>query len=208
MFGSGKVAQEIARMLNQCFCKKISTLTMCSPNSSPCVVEFLKKTPGWSLCIIPNTEVNYASLKQANLVITVTSNTADAGPLMKSKDDMRDDVVALNLACNELPMDFIHKTLKQGTMICDDVQLVHERCGQSLTNYFNRNGKTLADEALNYSIRNLAEFIPNNYPNTKPVNGHTNKKPACVTCSGMGALDVWVALKLLKAIAEMKGGII
>lgn len=194
--GSGAVAQEIVKVLDHHAGDKISSLVVCSPNSSQAFVDrFNSESPTQfpMKAIADNSTTD--DLKEADFVITVTSNGKTDPPVFASVANLKEDAVVLSLGANEQPEDFLEDVMKNGVTVCDTIENVSGRAAQALALYFIRRGKTLKEEAKGLTVHEIFDL-----DDVQLVGKHR----VLVACSGLASMDGWYAAGLLKAIARAR----
>lgn len=141
ILGSGPVAREIVRLLAVYVTFGIRSVTICSPNSSARVAASLQQEGPMPFILLATGEER-EGLKEADFVITVTSNSKQDPTLIGSKDDLSDKAVVLSLDTNSLPDDLLTAALTddQATLVCDEIANVSKRGAQSLATYFQGGG--------------------------------------------------------------------
>lgn len=141
-------------------------------------------------------------LAEADYVIIITSNSSQDPRIFQHIDEIPKGIVTLSLAGYDVPDSYIDHVLKNGTVICDDIAGLTSRNIYALPLFFSERGQNLEAKAEEYGIRELADLLPKGYPQVMPKVTKEGGEPVFVTCTGLGSLDVWIAIGLLKAIAS------
>lgn len=193
--GSGAVAKEITAILNHHAKDQIASVVVCSPRGSQAFVADMKTKVQVPLRAINDLNAT-TDLKEADLVVTVTSNSKEDGPVIVSKDMMKPNVVMLSLGTDEQPVDFLEQVLQRGVTVCDTVENVSNRNAQALALYFSRKGQTLKEEAVKYGVREIFHL---------DGGVRSEDQPVLVACSGLAVMDIWYAYRYLGVIARAAG---
>lgn len=123
-------------------------------------------------------------LRDCQLVITASNAS---GPVFDA-DEVAPFATVLHLAGDETPAPHIARTIRQGLVFCDSIELVSRRNSQSLALYFTRKGATLEHVGPLLGIRELADVEIASFGETR--------LPVHVTCVGLPILDLHAAVYL------------
>lgn len=124
--------------------------------------------------------VDNQELRQADLVITATN----ADRPVYALDELGADATVLHLGGDETPPEVLSAAFENGSVFCDDIDMVSERGSQSLALYFASRGLTLAGEGRALGIRSFHEFV---------LGSARRAGLAHVTCVGLPSLDLYAA---------------
>jgi ornithine cyclodeaminase/alanine dehydrogenase-like protein (mu-crystallin family) len=189
LFGGGPIAQSIVLALDGVLGARITRLWV-KTRSLESAQALASSLPPMGSVIEPVADTS--KLCQANLIITA-SNAKH--PVFASMD-VSSDTVVLHLGGDETPVEFVSRTIEEGTLVCDDPAMVSQRNSQSLALYFSRRDLHLEDHAKALSVLGFSEYV---------AGKATDIGPTLITCVGLPSLDLYIAEHVYQAYSAAAG---
>lgn len=188
LFGGGPVARSITLSLRAISDNFIEALWV-RTRSMATAEAFASSLAHTGLPLVP--VADNTMLADADLVVTASNAN---GPVFAA-DEPRTDAVVLHLGGDETPATFLTKTLRRGTLVCDDITMVSQRNSQSLALLFSGRGALLETEGPLLGIANLADLVAGKIQCDYPVH---------ITCVGLPSLDLYVAAHIYQEFVAQR----
>lgn len=178
LFGAGPVARSVVDCLSLTGAGRLNRIYVRS-RTIESAVRFVEETaPTTAVPLIPVGD--NAQLCECALVITA-SNARH--PVFEDRE-LAPDAVTLHLGGNEVPIDYLQRAFRSGTVACDHIATVSRRNSQSLALYFSAKGLSLETIGPLLGVADLSSDITMEQLRPGPV---------CITCVGLPMLDLYVA---------------